>query len=155
QEEALGDAIFDFVGVGEGGVGIEADEISEIVDAGDVAIGDDRLDGVLVAVALFVALEGGTVDEALGCRRAQIDGEFAGVAGDGYAADLAGGVERVAVASGTKGRSAGNAEPIGEVNGDGHTRSEFGAGDGQGSVDEVVRTVHAVHKGIEAEIEGK
>ena len=46
--EALCDAVFDFIGVGERGVGIEADEAFEIVDAGDIAIGHFRLDGVFV-----------------------------------------------------------------------------------------------------------
>src|SRR5713226_1198929 len=38
RPQALRDAIFDFVGVGAGGVGVKADELQEIVDAGDIAI---------------------------------------------------------------------------------------------------------------------
>src|SRR6266851_9429127 len=34
--QALGDAIFDFVRVGAGGVGIKADELQEIVNAGEI-----------------------------------------------------------------------------------------------------------------------
>ena len=47
-EEALRDAVFDFVGVGQSGVGIEADEVAEVVYTGDVAVGDLGLDGVFV-----------------------------------------------------------------------------------------------------------
>src|SRR6266849_1884570 len=47
--EALCDAIFDFIGIGAGGVGVKADESRKIVDAGDVAIRNVGLDGMFVA----------------------------------------------------------------------------------------------------------
>jgi hypothetical protein len=43
-EEPLRDAVFDCVGVGEGGIGIEANEVGEIVHAGDIAVGDRGFD---------------------------------------------------------------------------------------------------------------
>jgi len=46
----LDDAVFDFVGVGEGGVAVETDEVGKVVDAGDVAIGRQRLNRVFIAV---------------------------------------------------------------------------------------------------------
>src|SRR6266403_3979874 len=49
--EALRDAIFDLIGVGASGVGVETDEPREIVDSGDVTIDNVRLDGVFVAPA--------------------------------------------------------------------------------------------------------
>ena len=79
-EEALGDAVFDFVGVGESGVGVEANEIGEIVYAGDVAIGDRRFDGVLVALVRFAFVERGAVEEAFESGRTKLDGKLAGVA---------------------------------------------------------------------------
>jgi len=51
KEEPLRDAVFDFAGVAQCGVGIEADEALEIVDAADLAKRDVGLDGVLVAMA--------------------------------------------------------------------------------------------------------
>jgi len=66
--EMLGEAVFEFVGVGEGGVAVEANEIGEVVHAGDVAIGDGRLDGVFVAVARARAVE-----KTLQRGRAQLD----------------------------------------------------------------------------------
>ena len=126
-EEALGDAVLDFVGVGERGVGIEADEVGEIVDAGDVAVGDDGLDGVLVAFARFAFVERGAIKKTLERGRAEFDGEFAGVASDRLRAHLAGGVVGVAVISGAEGGGGGDAEPVAEVKRDCDFGSEFGA----------------------------
>src|SRR5882724_298322 len=47
--EALRHAIFDFIGIGAGGVGIKADQLGKIVDTGDIAIGNVGLDRMFVA----------------------------------------------------------------------------------------------------------
>src|SRR5208283_1344495 len=80
--EVLSETIFEFVGVGKRGVAVEADEIGEVVHAGDVAIGDERRDGVLIAVARARAVE-----KTLQRGRAEFDGKFAGVVGDGFTAE--------------------------------------------------------------------
>src|SRR6266403_569982 len=49
--EALGHAIFDFIGIGAGGVGIKADELGKIVNTGDIAISNLGLDRMFVAPA--------------------------------------------------------------------------------------------------------
>ena len=51
DEQALGDSVFDLVGVRECGVGIEPDKIRKIVNAGDVAVGNFRLDGMFIPFA--------------------------------------------------------------------------------------------------------
>ena len=48
HEQPLGDAVLEFVGVGERGIGVEANNLREIVDAGDVVVVKERLDRVLV-----------------------------------------------------------------------------------------------------------
>src|SRR5712692_6292906 len=63
--EALRNAVFHFIGVAERGVRVEADELREIVDAGDVAIGDGRFDGVLIALAGFGFIGGPAIKVAL------------------------------------------------------------------------------------------
>jgi len=55
---------------------------AKLFHAGDVAIGDGRLDGVFVAVARARAVE-----KTLQRGRAQLDRKFAGVAGDGFTAE--------------------------------------------------------------------
>src|SRR5882762_9976655 len=92
-EQPLGDAIFEFAGVGESGIGIEMDEVGKAIDAGNVAVGEGGFDGVLVAVARLVFFQGGAVEEAFERRRTKLHGEFAGVAFDGSDADVSGRVE--------------------------------------------------------------
>src|SRR5258708_6550010 len=77
NKKPLGDAVLDFVGVGKRGVGIEADEALKIVDAADEAVGNFRLDGVLVFAPGL-----GPVKIALQRWRAKLQCEFAVVAGD-------------------------------------------------------------------------
>src|SRR5690348_10125086 len=72
-KEALREAIFDFIGVGQRRIGIEADELGEVVHAGDITIIDDRLDGVFEALAGLVLVGGSTFEETFECRRAQFD----------------------------------------------------------------------------------
>ena len=81
-EEPLGDAVFDFVGIGQGGVGVEADEVREIIYARDIAIGDGGLDGVFEPLARLTFVERGTVEKTLESGRTQLNGKFAGIAHD-------------------------------------------------------------------------
>ena len=52
------------------------------MDAGDVAIGRQRLDGVLVTV-----MSERPVEEAFECGWTKLQREFAGIAGDGIAGE--------------------------------------------------------------------
>src|SRR5271163_499775 len=155
EEEALGDAVFDFVGVGEGRAGVKANEIGEIMDAGDVAVGYVRLDGVLVAATSFVFVKRGAVEEALKGGGTNFDGEFAGIASDGLTADVAGGVEGIAVISGAESGGSGDGEPGAEVKGEGNAGSEFGARDVVRSVDVGVVAVGGADGSVEGEIDGE
>jgi hypothetical protein len=83
DEKMLGDAVLNFVGVGNGGIAVEADELGEVVDAGDVAIGGEGLEGVLVASSGVRPAE-----KTLQRGGAEFHGEFAGVAGDGFSGEL-------------------------------------------------------------------
>src|SRR5882724_12463665 len=94
QEEALRDAVFDFAGVAQGGVGIEADEALEIIYAADVAKRDVGLDGVLVAMARLVFFERCAIEEAFQRWRADFQREFSIVARNRLLAQIAGGIER-------------------------------------------------------------
>src|SRR5580765_6474772 len=143
----LNDAVFDFVGVGEGGVAVKPNEVGEVVDAGDVAIGGERLDGVFVAVA-----GERPVEEAFEGGGAKFQGEFAGVAGDGFTGKDGLGVERIAVIGGAKGGGSGEAEEIAEMERDGDLGGEFGARDKIGSVEELVVTMDCAGEGVEGKI---
>src|SRR5580704_11981818 len=101
----LGNAIFDFVGVGESSVAIETDKIRKVVNTGHVAIGKVRLDGVLVAMTSLRAIE-----KTFQSGWAEFHRKFAGVTGDGIAGDDAVGVQRIAVEGGAKGRGGGDAK---------------------------------------------
>jgi len=81
-EEPLGDAVFEFVGIGEGGIGVEANQIREIIYAGDIAVGDGGLDGVFEALARFVFVKRGAVEKTLECGGAELYGEFSRISRD-------------------------------------------------------------------------
>ena len=68
-------------------------EVSKAIHAGNVAVGESGLNGVLVPVPRLVFSQGGAVEESFESRRAKFHGEFAGVAFDGRDADLARGIE--------------------------------------------------------------
>ena len=106
QVEVLGDSVLELVGVCNCGVAVEADKIGEIVHAGDVAVGDQRLDGVFVAAAGARALE-----ESLQSGRAQVDLEFAGIASNACAGNFTVGVEGVAVVGRAERGRGGDSEP--------------------------------------------
>jgi len=125
QEEELRDAVFDFAGVAQGGVGIEADEALEIVDAADVAKRDVRLDGVLVAMARLVLFERCAIEEAFQRWRADFQREFSIVARDRLLAQIAGGIERRAVAGCAHRAGRSNAKPGAEVEWNRDARREF------------------------------
>src|ERR1700722_17337003 len=153
-EQPLSDAVFDFVGVGESGVGIEADEVSEIVYAGDIAVGDRRFDGVLVPFVRLVFVERRAVEKALESGRAEFDGEFAGVAGDRLAAKLACRIVGIAVVGGAERGGCGDAEPGAEVQRHGDFGSEFDARDERRRVERsVILAMEGASKGIERKVE--
>ena len=113
--ETLRDAIFDFVRVGAGGVGVKADELEEIVDAGDIAIGDVRLDGVLVPPTAFSLVGGSCTEETFQGRGAKIESEFAVVARQGLSTNDTKGSEGRSVVGGAKSGGRGGAEPWSEM----------------------------------------
>src|SRR5438105_13496254 len=125
KEEPLRDAVFDFAGVAQGGVGIEADEALEIVYAADVAERDVGLDGVLVAMARLVFFERCAIEEAFQRWRADFQREFSIVARDRLLAQIAGGIERRAVAGCARRGGCGDAKPGAEVERNRDARSEF------------------------------
>src|SRR6266850_2212918 len=57
QKKPLSEAILYFIGVGDRGVGIKADEVGKIVYAGDVSGGESGLNGVLVASGRVICFE--------------------------------------------------------------------------------------------------
>jgi len=91
--EALGEAVLDFIGISERRIGVKADEIGKIVDAGYIAISDFRLDGVLIPSAALVLWGRSAFKEMLQRGRMQLDGKLTGVAGDGLFAEQAAGIE--------------------------------------------------------------
>src|ERR1700692_2088405 len=96
--EMLDDAVFNFVGVGEGGVAVETDELGKIVDAGDVPVGGEGLDRV------FIAMVGERpIEETFESGRAKLQREFAGIAGDGFAGEGGLGVEGIVGIGGGEG----------------------------------------------------
>src|SRR6202047_702390 len=115
--EALRDAIFDFVGIGASGVSIEADKLQEIIDAGDIAIGNVGLDGVFIAPARVGLLERHPREVALQSGKSEIYSEFAIIACDGTIAEKGSGRDfsarhqRVTVVGGAKDSSGGGVEP--------------------------------------------
>ena len=85
-EEALRQAVFDLVGVGQSGAGVEADEIGEIVNAGEVTVSNSGLDGVFVLFGRLALIGRGAIEESFQRGRTKFEGEFAGVARDGLRA---------------------------------------------------------------------
>src|SRR4029077_2923597 len=125
--QALRDAIFDFVGVGACGIGIETDELKEIVNAGDIAISDVRFDGVLVALAKFSLVGRDSLEEAFQRRGTKVESELTVVAHEGLRADDTGGSEGRSVIGGAKSGSSRGAEPRAEMERHRHARRELRA----------------------------
>src|SRR5882724_3663805 len=153
QEQPLRETILDFIGVGDRGVGIEADEVGKIVYAGDVTVGESGLNGVLVSSARFVLLQRSAVEKAFEGRRTEVYGEFAGVAGNRCATHQTGGIDRIAVARGAKASGSGHAEPRVEVYRNRNARREFVAFDEIRSSDSFIAAVHRACEGVEAKID--
>src|SRR5215472_14268940 len=118
----LVDPVFDFVGVGQGGVVVKADEVGKIVYAGNVAIGKNRLNGVLVTMASQRAVE-----IALQGRRTKLHRKLTRVAADAPVHDIAGGVERISVVCGPERCGSGDAQPYAKMEGNRDGRRKFGA----------------------------
>ena len=137
--KALRDTVLNFVGVCESGVGVKANEVRKIVDARDVAVGDYGFDGVFVAATGFALVSGRGIKESLEDGRAEFDGEFSRIAGDGFAADKTGRGERVSITCRVKGCGSGDSEPGTEMEGDGDARGKLDAGDVTWSIDGSVR----------------
>src|SRR5690242_20078182 len=112
--QALREPVLHFIGVRDGGVAIEADEISKIVYSRDVAVSDFRLDGVLVLSPRFVLFRG-SLEEAFQCGWAEFDSDLARVTGNGIRNHLARGIQRFAVSRGSKSCRSGCAEPRTEM----------------------------------------
>src|SRR6266571_586143 len=128
QKQPLRESVLDFIGVRECGVGIETDEVGEIIHPGDVAVGNGRFDGVLVPPSRPVFFRGTPLEEALETGRAKVDAELAGIAQEGNAADQTGGIERIAVAGRTESGGGSDTEPGTEVHRDGDAQSKLRAG---------------------------
>ena len=73
----LNEAVFELIGVGQSGVVVEADKILEIVDTGDIAIREKRIDGVLVAM-----MRRGPVEKSFESCRSKLDCELPSIAID-------------------------------------------------------------------------
>src|SRR5208337_1405202 len=146
--EMLHEAVFDFVGVGESGVAVKADEVGEVVDPGDVAIGREGFDRVLIAV-----MGARPVEKSLESGGAKLQREFAGVAGDGLAGKVRLRIERVAVVGGAKRCRSGKSEQFAEMEGDGDLGRKFRAGDKIRCVEKLIFAMNRPGEGIEGEID--
>src|SRR6266852_863318 len=148
--QALRESVFNFVGVGERGIAVKADEVREIVHAGNVTPGERGLDGVLVAPAglrtVKIAFQGG---------RAQLDGKFPGVAIDGSSGKSASVVERISGVGRAEASGGGDAKPVPEVQRNGDLGCEFGARHERGSADELIVAMHRAEEGIEGKVDGQ
>ena len=127
DEEPLGDAVFDLAGVRQGGIGIEANKIRNVVYSAYVVVRDCRFDRVFVPLARFVFVERGAIEKAFESGQAEVDGEFAGVAGEVLGAQLSGCIVGIAVVSGSEGRRSGDAQPVAEVERKCDSRGKFDA----------------------------
>src|SRR5467141_682188 len=153
-EEPLRKAIFDFAGVGERGIGIKTNKIGEAIHAGDVAVGERRFDGVLVPVPSLVLFQGTAFEESFERRRAELDGELAGVAGDRSATGQAGGIVGIAIAGAAENGGSGHPEPRTEVQWNGYSWRQFVAIDEIRSLNILIAPVYDAGKRVETEIEG-
>src|SRR4029077_17779900 len=157
-------AIFDFVGVGACGIGIETDELEEIVNAGDIAIGDVWLDSVLVAFSGLGFVGRDRAEETLQRRGTKVESELPIVAHEGLRADDTGGSEGRSVIGGAKSGSRGGAEPRSKMEGHCYARRELRARNKIRSLDGQVRgTRRETHivaldgagEGVKSKIEGQ
>src|SRR2546427_296152 len=145
-EEPLRKAIFDFAGVGERGIGIKTNKIGEAIHAGDVAVGERRFDGVLVPVPSLVLFQGTAFEESFERRRAELDGELAGVAGDRSATGQASGSVGIAIAGGAENGGSGHAEQRTEMQWKGYSWRQFVAIDQIGSLNILIAPAYGTGK---------
>src|ERR1700674_99700 len=129
-------------------------ELSKMIHAGDVAVGERGFDGVLVPAPSLVLLQGSAIEKSFERRRAEFDGELAGVARDGIGSDHAGGIVGIAIAGGAESSGSGHPEPRTEVQRNGNARRQFVAIDEIGSLDSLIAAVYDVGKGVETKING-
>src|SRR6266850_3871298 len=155
QKKPLSEAILDFIGVGDRGVGIKADEVGKIVYAGDVSVGEGRLNGVLVAPVRFVFFQGTAVEKSFESRRAEVDGEFAGMAGNRCATHQTGGIERIAVACSAIRSGSSHAEPGTKMYWNSYTRREFVACNEIRGFNDFIAAAHRACEGVKPKIDGK
>src|SRR5579859_187357 len=162
--QALSNAVLHFIGVGAGGIGVEADELLKIIDAGDVAIDDFRFNGVLVAPAVPGFGGWSRAEEPLEGRETQIEHKLAVVAHQGLSADGPRGSERVSVISAAKGGGGGGVKPRSEMKRKGNARRELHARNkirslnrqvcGAGNETKVV-ALNGTGEGVESKIKGQ
>src|SRR6266403_4058943 len=108
--KALRESVLDLIGIRKGSVGIESDEAFEIVDPRNITVGHFRLDGVLV---LSFGLR--AVEIFFQSGRTQLECKFAVVAGNGFSAEVSGGIEGSAVTCGAHRAGRGDTEPRTEM----------------------------------------
>src|SRR5258708_6894078 len=153
-EEPLRKAVFNFAGVGKSAIGVEMDEVSETIDSCDVAISKRGFDGVLVPATSLVLLQGSAVEESFERRRAELDGELAGVAGDGSGAKQASGIEGFAVPGGAESGGSRHAEPLAKVQRNGNARRQFVTSHEIGSLNILIAAECGAGAGVETGIDG-
>src|SRR5258708_7994490 len=96
--------------------------------------GGRRFGGVLVPASGFVLLQGRAIEVSFERRRAELQGELAGVAGDGSAADQAGGILGIAITGGAENGGNGHAQPIAEGPCNRNALRQFVTSDGIGTL---------------------
>src|SRR5579862_6965703 len=104
-KEPLGNAVLDFVGVGERFVFVKANEAAKLVHPIDIVVGHFRLDSVFpLGTANF--------KNAFKCGRANVDGDFFGGAGQGLIDQpIAADGFLFAIAGGAQGEAGSDPEP--------------------------------------------
>ncbi len=152
-KKALGDGVFELIGVCERIVFIHAEEAAEAVHAIDEAIEDLRLDGVLPA-------SGGALPNVGERGRAEVHGDLGGGAVKGVSdhvdqGGISGGIgdDLRAVTSGSDEEGGRDAKPGPPAERNGDAGGELGALDDGRGLERRVAAVDTVGKGVEAEVD--
>src|ERR1700738_2862033 len=120
HKKTLRNAVLDFIGIGDRGIGVEANEVRKMVYAGHVTVRSVGFDGVFVFAR-------GQVKKSLEGRRSKGHFKFSGISRDGIPTQRSWRRKRVAVTRSTKCRRGGDAEPGPKVQRNGHAWRKFGA----------------------------
>src|SRR5690242_1747325 len=144
-EESLGDAGFQFAGIGNRVVLIETNDAAEILNAGDVVVDDARLDGMFPAgfTAAPDSLQGG---------RPQFHAELA-VGAEQSLRDRGAIDELLAIIGDSESGRAVHSQPISPVKRKSHARSKFGALHQLAGVNERIGTPHGAAHAVETKID--